>query len=519
MKYLLASTWLVLAGVGGIAMAQTSLPGDARPLVHLADGDLVGVAHDRITQFLGIPYAAPPVGPLRWKAPAPVISWSGQRDASVPGPACPQAKLPPNTPYFVPPKQSEDCLYLNVWAPEHVPAGTALPVMVWIHGGGFVLGTGTEPYYDGSALAKRGIIVLTINYRLGYLGYFTTRSMSKEGAPGNFALMDQLAALHWVQRNVAAFGGDPKQVTLAGESAGGVSVLALMTNPGSQGLFHQAIVQSGLGWRAPLNQQQMIDSVRDGLQKVGVDTDADESLLREVPIEKLVEAQSLIKSAEFGPFLDGVTMARAPYEVFQAGGQLAIPLLIGSNTFEASLRHSLPAANDWTAKMASETVIKPLYEGKGSVGGSPQDRLYADVVMVAPARWVARSQSRIAHAYLYSFGYVPQAMRGRWPGAPHGTDLPYVFDNVAEFYKMIHVPPNEADFHLAATVADCWAAFVRHGQPKCSLDPWHAYSEMPDDVMYIGEEMDRSMRKKRSEALDTIDHHFAPGKSWHDVPY
>jgi acetyl esterase/lipase len=317
------------------ALAVPCLAADpSAPTVRIAAGMLAGASADGVQRFLGIPYAAPPVGALRWQPPLPPASWSGVRQASAFGPACPQPEI--RAFGNIPGPQSEDCLYLNVWAPASAATDRLRPVMVWLYGGAHRIGAASLPYYDGTSLARRGVVLVSFNYRLGYLGYFAHPALGTDGG-GNFGLLDEIAALKWVQANIAAFGGDPKNVTIFGESAGGADVLYLMTSPAVHGLFLRAIVESGGGWYAPLSRKAMIRKVRADLRKAGIPDDIDARALRKLGAQKLIEAQQGDRSFGFGPFLDGRTVDEAPYVVFAKGQEAAVPLIVGSNGWEANL--------------------------------------------------------------------------------------------------------------------------------------------------------------------------------------
>ncbi|HTP17882.1 MAG TPA: carboxylesterase family protein, partial [Streptosporangiaceae bacterium] len=307
------------AGAGSAAASPAS--GGASPLVRIAGGLVRGASAAGVNSFLGLPYAAPPTGNLRWRPPQPAASWSGVRDATQFGPSCPQALT--GNPLLPPGTISEDCLYLNVYAP---PVGSndqgGRPVLVWIHGGGLVQDGARD--YDGSKLAADGVVVVTINYRLGALGFLALPALASHGAAGNYGLMDQQAALRWVQRNIARFGGDPRNVTIAGQSAGGLSVLAQMVSPGARGLFQRAIVQSGT---FALNQRPLATAEAAGERfatAVGC-PDQSAACLRNAPVSALV--------ANFGVEIPGVvdgSVLTQPIGTALASGQFArVPVING----------------------------------------------------------------------------------------------------------------------------------------------------------------------------------------------
>ncbi len=312
---------VLTVGTGGAVASPAS--GGANPIVRIDDGLVRGTTAGTVDEFLGIPYAAPPTGNLRWRPPAPPASWEGVRDATQFGPSCPQPTV--NNPYLPPGPISEDCLYLNVYTPtSRSSSGAGRPVLVWIHGGGLVQDGARN--YDGSKLAADGTVVVTINYRLGALGFLAHPALaSRPGGPaGNYGLMDQQAALRWVQRNIAQFGGDPHNVTIAGQSAGGLSVLAQMVSPGARGLFQRAIVQSGT---FALNQQPLATAEAAGqtfATAVGC-PDQSAACLRNVPVSDLV--------SKFGVEIPGVvdgSVLTQPIGTALARGQFArVPVING----------------------------------------------------------------------------------------------------------------------------------------------------------------------------------------------
>src|SRR5580692_9534191 len=308
---------VLAASAGGAVASPTS--GSANPVVRIDGGLIRGASAAGVNSFLGLPYAAPPTGNLRWRPPQPASSWSGVRDATQFGASCPQAQA--HNPFLPPGTISEDCLYLNVYTPT-LRSGSGRPVLVWIHGGGLVQDGGRN--YDGTKLAAAGTVVVTINYRLGALGFLAHPALASHGAAGNYGLMDQQAALRWVQRNIARFGGDPRNVTIAGQSAGGLSVLAQMVSPGARGLFQRAIVQSGT---FALNQRPLATAEASGekfAQSVGC-ADQTAACLRNVPVSDLV--------AKFGVEIPGVvdgSVLTQPIGAALARGQFArVPVING----------------------------------------------------------------------------------------------------------------------------------------------------------------------------------------------
>jgi len=449
--------------------------------VHIDSGLVAGQANDGVEVFKGVPFAAPPVGPLRWKPPQPAAAWARARDASAYGPACPQtinADGRPNGGGYVGPT-SEDCLSLNVFAP--VGARKA-PVMVWIFGGGNTAGANSIAPNDGTAFARDGVILVSVNDRLGAHGFFAHPALTRQARAkeplGSYGTMDQIAALKWVRRNIKAFGGDPDNVTIFGESAGGWDTLTLMTTPAARGLFAKATVQSGGGWSAPVS---LAEAEADGVgvaKTLGLPDDATADQLRGLPVEALVAARG-----RFNPIVDGRLITENATQAFARGDEAPVPLIIGSNSWEASL---LPASGyaDYLAAARPET--KAAYAGEATDDAKLAQAMFTDAAMGAPARWIAAKASARAPAWLYYFSYVRVIRRGKIPGANHTSENPYVFDSQMGI-------PNYAseivddDRALARLMHSCWVAFAKTGVPTCQGAPaWPAYTPGADRLMEFG---------------------------------
>lgn len=477
-----------LAWIAAALLVAGSLlaPGAARaaehPRVTIAQGVLEGRAADGVEVYKGIPFAAPPVGDGRWAAPRPAAGWSGPRDAGAFGPVCPQARAPS----AVGPgrAQSEDCLTLNVWRPE---GATKAPVMVWIHGGANRFGSGADVFYNGEMFARRGVVLVTINYRLGLLGFFAHPSLGKEANLANYGLLDQIAALRWVRENIGAFGGDPDQVTIFGESAGGGAVLNLMASPAARGLFHRATVQSGGGLRTRAGMAQANTQGRAVADALGLKGGAaTPDALRAVPAERFVDPSVTgAPQPGFGAVVGGAELPEAPLSAIRAGRAAKVPLMIGANSWEGSLVDSF--------RMEDEAVIR-LMGGdlpmiKAAYGAEARDRaayarsLYGDVIFVYPAREIARAQARQAPSFLYYFDYVPERLRDSRPGVFHAQEIPYVFGGL----QGATASGGERDKAMAAGVNGCWIAFARGGDP--AGDPfcaaWSAYDARQDNWFVI----------------------------------
>jgi len=483
-----------------LGFASTSRAGGMAVETTIDSGVLAGLSDSGVDVYKGIPYAAPPVGPLRWEPPAPPTAWTGTRDASAFGAICPQPERMDAggllTRGF---KQSEDCLSLNVWAPH---GAKSAPVMVWLHGGAHRFGTGASPLYDGGKFARDGVVLVSINYRLGVLGYFAHRALTKAAAPdaplGNYGQMDQIAALKWVQRNIAAFGGDPNNVTLFGESAGGASTLWLMATPSAKGLFAKAIVESGGGWS---KQSTLAEEEIQGLAfaaKAGL-TDATVEQLRAIPADKTFDIPATLG---FGPFVDGRLVKQTPAQAFADGSAIPVPLIIGSNSFEASLMKSFAIAPDaMLARLKPEGRV--LFAPTGSSDDVIAKAVFTDAIMGAPAHWVAQQDALRAPAYLYHFSYVASARRQGSEGASHGSEIPFVFATGSDLAARFFITLTDEDRAMEARMHECWIAFAKTGKPVCGGQDWPTISAKNDALMEFGTDsgVRTDFRKPRYDAL------------------
>jgi para-nitrobenzyl esterase len=459
------------------------------PTAHVATGQLAGAVEDGVAVFRGVPYAAAPVGALRWRAPQPAIGWSGVRDAAKFGPACPQGHpngLADIVPFGgAPEPTSEDCLTLNVWAPLH--GAQRAPVMVFIHGGSGVMGAGSLPYYDGASFARDGVVLVTINYRLGALGGFAHPALSKSAPRGEalsaYGAMDQIAALRWVRQNAAAFGGDPNNVTLFGESAGGISVLQLVTAPSAWGLFQRAIVESGGGWFPPGPSQGKAEKSGVSLaQSLGAPADASAARLRQIPAGALMGSKQPAEA-----FADPRLMPENATVAIATGRHAKIPLMIGANSGEDSLLSHGDGIKKAMAGVKPDLMkqLHKLYGEKLSDEVVVRDYL-RDALVTAPARWVVANWSATAPAYVYRFDHVDERLRPRVSRAGHGSELFYVFQTLGR-QPADAVAPTTNDQQLAADIHARWIAFARTGSPNPpGLPVWPAYSRASDPWMVFG---------------------------------
>jgi para-nitrobenzyl esterase len=468
--------------------------------VKIETGRMKGVVREGVAAFKGIPFAAAPVGDLRWRAPAPVKAWTGVRSAAEYGPDCAQKPFPGDAaPLGVTP--AEDCLYANVWAPEG-SAGKKLAVMVWIYGGGFVNGGSSPAVYDGSQFAKRGVVMVSFNYRVGRFGFFAHPALTKEnpaGPLGNYAFLDQIAALEWVRRNISAFGGDAGNVTIFGESAGGGSVLTLMTSPMAKGLFHKAIVESGGGRTLLMGPRYLnrtsptgtpsAESVGMAFAKsVGIEGEDAAALaaLRKLPADSVVAGLNMASMGTptyAGPMIDGKVVLESPGEAYAAGRGAKVPVMVGANSADIGFPQGRTLDEVFAPFGADKDKAKAAYDPTGTgkffdVASS----LAADQMMVEPARFVARTLAATGQAaYEFRFSYVAESMRKQWPGAPHATEIPFVFDTVAARYGK---DLTDADRATAQAANAYWVNFAKTGNPSGkALPEWPAYSPKTDMLM------------------------------------
>jgi len=492
MRMMLSAVFAAMT-VAGSGMAS------AEP-VRVQTGLVEGAAENGLTVYKGIPFAAPPVGDLRWKAPAPAANWEGVRKTVAFGPSCPQDQSMSPAMGFPIVQTSEDCLYLNVWTPAKSP-GEKLPVLVWIYGGGFALGSTAMPTYDGANLARRGAVVVSVAYRVGPFGFMAHPELSAESGhgSGNFGLLDQIAGLKWVRDNIAAFGGDPNRVTIFGESAGGISVSMLAASPVAKGLFHRAISESGGSFGPPqtggiggVNVPPLKAAEAQGksfLAGLGANSLAEG---RKLSAEALVKAQGPGLGG-FWPVLDGYVLPDDQYKLYRAGKYNDVPVLIGTNADEGSLFVPSIKAADYVAGVktgygAYADKILAAYPGNTDEQALRSARdLFRDTGFAWHTWAWARLQTKTgkSKAYLYYFRqrppYPPLPQFKDW-GASHGVEIQYVFGNLA--------PPMQwrpEDRDVSDMMGAYWVNFAATGDPNgAGLPAWPHYAESSPATLLIG---------------------------------
>jgi para-nitrobenzyl esterase len=474
------------------------------PQVKTRLGIVEGKDDGAVQVFLGIPYATPPVGDLRWKPPVPATKWTGVRKATDFGSHCLQGKVFGDM-NFRDPGGSEDCLTLNVWVPAK-RTSAKLPVMVWIYGGGFVAGTTSEARQDGTVLAQQGVIVVSMNYRLGVFGFFVHPELAKESgrnSAGNYGLLDQLAALHWVHDNIAAFGGDPANVTIFGESAGSFSVSSQMASPLSQGLFQKAIGESGAAFsRSGLSFEALSareeKDVKLVSEKLGVSTLAE---LRAIPAEKLLQVfgKPGPGSFAFGPDVDGYFLPESVPAIFAAGKQNDVSLLAGWNhdegSFEVVFSPQKPSAESMKANAEKDfgekaTEFLKLYPTDTDEQMLRSALDYAGDRFIALSTWdwmEAQSKTGKQPIYRYRFDLGPPPANANAPklGAFHSAEIEYVF---GQLDSKAGVPWRPEDRQLSEEMQKYWTNFAKTGDPNgTGLPEWPRYSAADGwPVMYLG---------------------------------
>jgi para-nitrobenzyl esterase len=514
-----ATTTLLLAGA--LAAAEP---------VRTTSGLVVGASTDggAVRVFRGIPFAAPPVGELRWKAPEPVKPWDGVRPATEFASYCAQNAIFDDMVFHG--KPSEDCLYLNVWTPTKA-AGEGRPVMVWIHGGGFNAGASDEPRHEGTPLARKGVVVVTINYRLGVFGFLAHPELTGEsgrGASGNYGLMDQLAALRWVHDNVEAFGGDPRNVTIFGESAGSFAVSALVASPLAKGLVHKAIGESGAFFgRNALPAMSLADSEKNGLAFSASVEAPSLAALRAKTTDELLKA-TRDREPWFAPTIDGHVLPKSVEAIYAAGEQLAVPLLAGWNADEVRsgvvLAKERPTAKRFTDGVrkqfgeAADAILKVFPASTDAEALQSAADLAGDTFLVyATWKWlVEHARTSGAPVFRYRFDrkipVAPDTKVNGFPataedvGARHAGEIEYVFGALDSVPK---VTWTDGDRRLSDLMVAYWTNFARTGDPNGpGLPAWPRFTGTGDGPQVLHLDLKSEARpdgqRERYEALDRV---------------
>ena len=513
-RHLAESALLVLLTLAGTGSAQA-----AGPLAVTAQGKVSGGSVDGVEFFMGIPYAKPPVAELRWREPQAPSAWSGLRDATRPGAICPQ----PVRGDAAQPAPSEDCLFVNVWRPAGTKPGAKLPVMVWYHGGGMVFGSGSSA--DGRYMAQKGVILVTLNYRLGHLGVFAHPALTAEnpkGPTGNYTLMDAVAALQWVRSNVAAFGGNPQNVTIFGFSAGGQLVNTLMVTPAARGLFAKAITQSGLGRNyghegqnrilpvggtAALTGEKAGLAVAEGLGVHGTGPDALKAL-RAIPPERFKLASSSLP----GSMIDGALLPETVATAYRNGHEAPVPQMIGRTICERCGVESIMTKPEATFVRAGPLRSRAvaLYGGDDAKAAV---EFASDLDHVEPARYLARHHARNGRkTWSYVFNYTPQARLGEKSGPSHGDDMPYIFGTVRNSGGR-QAAPTARDLETSEAMMTYWTNFAKTSNPGTAAGvTWPQFVEpAPENVLVFtndGPKLDKNFKRDRLDLAEQVNETF-----------
>ncbi|MDP8982735.1 MAG: carboxylesterase family protein [Acidobacteriota bacterium] len=493
--------------------APVLIAGSGLETIVKIDSGLVAGSGTTVRAYKGIPFAAPPVGDLRWKAPQPVKPWSGVRVAKSFPMNCPQ-------PQFVSGPQSEDCLGLNVWTPAR-SASDKLPVMVWIHGGGFQLGASSQTVYDGEPLASQGVVLVSINYRMGVFGFLAHPALSHEspnGVSGNYGILDMIAALQWVKRNIGAFGGDSGNVTIFGESAGGTAVCLLMVTPQSEGLFHKVIAESAAWMYNPVSHLKQSWYGRMPMEKFGEKLGADLTALRSKSTAEILKmigppdmtGDSTDRGEAYMPVVDGWLLPDDPAVLFSSGKFHNAALIAGTNADEGTLLGGPPVRNLAQLRKYAEKQFGAQADGMLAVYPAASDadaypaaaQATGDYVFLQGTRSVLRAVSKVnPKAFQYQFTRVNGVGRRIKWGSFHAAELPYVFGTLPDSaygstksivgdFSVDADSYNDQDKRLSAAMSGAWVRFARTGDPNGpGLAAWPAFNAGKENYLEFGDQV------------------------------
>lgn len=481
------------------AIASDRLPHNSTLIVQTTNGWVKGTAQGSVNAYKGIPYAAAPIGSLRWKPPAPVVAWKGEKDASMFGPSCIQETNKGQSIYsFDAERTSEDCLTLNVWTRS---AENNLPVLVWIHGGSLRSGSASKPMFDGTKFAEKNVVMVSINYRLGALGYLAHPELSAEspqGISGNYGLLDQIAALRWIQANISAFGGDKHNVTVMGESAGALSTMYLMASPAARGLFHKAILQSGYMFSTP--------GLRESVHGEIAQETVGQKIAGRLGVKDLIDlramdGQELANAAAAAGFfpsgtIDGVLLTEQLVDTFERGTQAPIPVLAGFNSGELrSLSFLVPPEPKSPAEYEDAIrknyrdladqflLLYPANNMKESILANLRDAMYGWT-----SEKIVRSQTQIGQpAFSYYFDHGYPALETMNLHAFHGAELPYLFGTFGDTPQLWpEIPDTTRERSLSDTMRSYWTNFARDGTPQAPNHPgWPMFGKSQTYMKFV----------------------------------
>jgi para-nitrobenzyl esterase len=489
---------LALVAASGVSVLTAQSPGLVA--VRVAEGQLAGVpaAGPGVTVFKGVPFAAPPVGDLRWRAPKPAAPWQGPRKADAFGANCMQNIVDTRKPwtyeFMAHGPASEDCLYLNVWTPAKA-AAERHPVLVFIHGGANTEGSGSVPVYDGTGLASKGLVVVTINYRLGVFGFLAHPELTQEAgyhASGNYGLLDQIAAVRWVKTNIAAFGGDPSRITVAGQSAGAFGVRNLLISPLAAGQFHRAIAESGVSLVGFGASRTMADAEQDGVRFARAKNAASIAELRAMPARQVATPPVGGTPYRWGTIVDNYALVSGEADAFASGKHNDVPVLTGTNRDESGA-----SPQPTTTAAAFQRQIEQRYGDEAAefvkvypAGSDEETRASAnasarDIARVTTSLWAAaRAKTSKTATYTYFWDHTLPGPDAAQYGAFHTSEVPYVMNALAQSDR----PFTADDRKIADMMSSYWANFAATGNPNgTGLPHWPSVAEKPDHAMNVGD--------------------------------